>query len=224
MQAGAWSEARLGYLFRDANLLRRALTHRSASPDNNERLEFLGDAVLGTVIAQALFNLKPDAREGELSRYRASLVRGETLAELATELELGELVRLGGGEQRTGGHQRKSVLANALEALFGAVLLDGGYAQAERVIATVYAERLDNLPDKLDLKDSKTRLQEWLQARSLPPPDYRLLEASGAEHAQVFQVVCEIESLSVSVPGSGTSRRRAEQAAAGEVLVRIADE
>jgi len=224
MQADVWSEKKLGYLFHDVTLLERALTHRSYSTENNERLEFLGDAVLGEVIARVLYEIKPLANEGSLSRFRAGLVRGETLAVLAAELELGDVVRLGSGEQRTGGYQRQSVLANALEAVFGAVFLDGGYEDANRVIRGVFTDRLSNLPDELELKDPKTRLQEWLQARQMPPPEYELLNSTGSAHEQVFQVTCRIDAMAVSAEGTGTSRRRAEQVAAGEILQQVSDD
>ncbi len=222
-RSDVWSEAKFGYVFQDQRLLEQALTHRSASAAHNERLEFLGDAVLGLVITMALYKLKPDAREGSLSRFRAALVCGETLAEIAGDFEFGGVIQMGSGEQRTGGHQRQSVLANALEAFFGAVLLDGGYPAAEQVIEHVYADRLEHLPEETALKDPKTRLQEWLQARQLPPPEYQLLDVSGAAHAQRFRVSCCTGALEKETAGSGTSRRRAEQAAATAALEQLSD-
>ncbi len=222
--ARAWAEQRLGHAFADPQLLELALTHRSAAARNNERLEFLGDAVLGAVIARAVFERRPDAGEGVLSRIRSRLVRGETLAEVATELGLGSLVRLGSGEARTGGHQRASILANALEALFGAVWLDGGTPAAERVILALFATRLSALPGEDELTDPKTRLQEWLQGQGLAPPAYTVTTVVGAPHAQTFEVVCTVEALDLTIGGHGTSRRLAEQDAAARALARLRGE
>lgn len=216
-----WARERLGYHFADEGLLGLALTHRSASASNNERLEFLGDAVLGMVMAAAVFERRPEAGEGVLSRTRSRLVRGETLAALAREIGLGQLVRLGGGEARSGGHQRTSVLANALEAVLGAVYLDGGMAAAEAVVLRLYADRLAELPDEEDLRDPKTRLQEWLQARGGKPPAYTVRKVSGAPHAQLFEVACEVGGLGLVTEGRGRSRRMAEQDAAGKALAAI---
>ena len=223
-RAENWCDKAFGYQFSDAGLLARALTHRSAATDNNERLEFLGDAVLGLVIAGAVFDAKPDADEGALSRYRADLVRGESLAEIARELELAPYLVMGSGEHRTGGHQRASVLANALEALFGAILIDGGFEAAQRAILRVFATRLAELPLESELIDPKTRLQELLQARGLAPPEYELVGSTGADHARTFESNCRIEALSITTSGCGTSRRRAEQAAAGEALALFDDD
>ena len=216
-----WAERNLGYRFSDADLLDQALTHRSASARNNERLEFLGDAVLGMVIANAVFGRRPDAGEGTLSRIRSRLVRGETLADIAREIDLGALVRLGSGEVRTGGHQRSSILSNAVEAIIGAIYLDGGIAEAERVILSLYRDRLRELPAEDELTDPKTRLQEWLQARGQQPPVYKVNKVAGAAHAQTFEVVCEVALLGVAVAGHGASRRVAEQDAAAHALERI---
>ncbi len=216
-----WAEQKLGYCFSDVELLDLALTHRSASARNNERLEFLGDAVLGLVIARAVFQRRPDAGEGTLSRIRSRLVRGETLADLARELDLGSLLRLGSGETRTGGFQRSSILSNALEALLGAVYLDGGMAEAERVILALFSERLADLPTEDELTDPKTRLQEWLQARGHRPPAYSVRNVAGAAHAQMFEVVCVVEGMGLTVAGHGASRRVAEQEAAGRALEQI---
>lgn len=216
-----WAEDRLGHCFARQELLERALTHRSASAGNNERLEFLGDAVLGLVIADAIYRRRPDAGEGLLSRIRSRLVRGETLAEMARELGLGEFVRLGSGETRTGGHQRSSILSNALEAVLGAIYLDSGMAAAEAVVLRLYASRLDELPDEEELRDPKTRLQEWLQARGHRPPAYVVRNVAGAAHAQTFEVVCEIEALGVAAGGHGASRRIAEQDAAQRALEQV---
>jgi ribonuclease-3 len=216
--SGDWCTNRLGYQFSDRQLLERALTHRSASTSNNERLEFLGDAVLGLEIAHALYKFKPDANEGSLSRFRAGLVRRETLAEVAREIEIGAHIEMGAGERRSAGNQRTSVLANALEAVIGAVFLDGGYAAATEVVRRLYVDRLHDLPDESDLIDAKTRLQEYLQARQLPPPAYEIVETSGADHARVFDVTCRISAYDLEFSGHGTSRRRAEQDAAAAAL------
>ncbi len=213
-----WCDKALGYRFSDAELLNRALTHRSASAENNERLEFLGDAVLGLVIADAMYESKADAPEGILSRFRSELVCGETLAEIGREIAVGPQLIMGSGEYRSGGYQRKSVLANAVEAVIGAVFLDGGFVAAREVILRFYAGRLASLPDEDELKDPKTRLQEYLQSRQLVPPDYELSDVSGAAHAQTFVVSCCIGSLELVTSGTGTSRRRAEQAAATAAL------
>jgi ribonuclease-3 len=219
-----WLSSTLGYRFVDERLLVQALTHRSAGGVNNERLEFLGDAVLGLVVAQSLFRLKPDADEGGLSRYRSRLVRKETLAQIAREIDLGGRLQMGAGEHRTGGHQRSSVLADALEPILGAILLDGGFTVTSEVITRLYAERLDNLPDEAELVDAKTSLQEYLQARGLPPPVYELLDATGAPHARTFRSRCLIAGLDLETTGSGRSRRRAEQSAAALAMERLGSE
>ncbi|MFO1352105.1 MAG: ribonuclease III [Gammaproteobacteria bacterium] len=211
----------LGYEFQNPRLLQEALTHRSASGEHNERLEFLGDAILNFVIAEALYRQYPRASEGELSRLRASLVKGETLAELASELRLGENLRLGSGELKSGGFRRASILANALEAMFAAVYLDGGSEHCRRLILTLYQERLAQLPPALALKDPKTRLQEYLQAQQRPLPIYDVVEVRGAPHNQYFTVKCTVNGALVTV-ANGSSRRQAEQEAAREALARIA--
>lgn len=216
-----WAEQALGYRFCDAALLDLALTHRSASARNNERLEFLGDAVLGLVIARAIFRLHPEAGEGLLSRLRSRLVRGETLADVARDLHLGPLIRLGSGEARTGGFQRTSILANALEAVIGAIFLDGGIAEAERVILALFDSRLASLPAEAELSDPKTRLQEWLQARGHGLPVYAVANVAGAAHAQTFEVTCTVAALGLMVAGHGASRRFAEQDAAARALERL---
>ena len=219
-----WSSKRLGYRFVDEQLLEQALTHRSAGGTHNERLEFLGDAVLGMVVARSLYEQKPGAREGALSRYRSRLVRKETLAEVARDLDLGTQLRMGAGEHRSGGHQRSAVLADALEALFGAVLLDGGVAAAAAVIDGIFAHRLQALPAETDLLDAKTSLQEYLQGRGLPPPEYELLDATGAAHERTFHCGCRIADLGLETSGAGTSRRLAEQAAAAAALEQLDDD
>lgn len=219
-----WSASRLGYRFVDQKLLEQALTHRSAGGWHNERLEFLGDAVLGMVIALSLYEKEPGAREGALSRYRSRLVRKETLAEMARSLDIGAQLQMGAGEHRTGGHQRSSVLADALEAVFGAILLDGGVAAASDVIRRLYADRLLTLPAEGDLVDAKTALQENLQSRGLSPPEYELLETRGAAHERTFRSQCRISQLKVATTGTGRSRRLAEQAAAARALAQLGDD
>jgi ribonuclease-3 len=217
-KAESWLEQSLHYQFNDKGLLARALTHRSANGRNNERLEFLGDAVLDFVISEALFALRPDATEGDLSRLRASLVKDTSLAGIATDLGLGEHLILGSGERKSGGHRRRSILADALEAIFGAVYLDAGFDAAKALIERVFAARLEELPDAEELRDPKTRLQEWLQARKLSLPVYDLLEVTGKAHAQTFSVTCTVTELSQTSNGVATSRRKAEQQAARDML------
>lgn len=208
-----------GYRFSDESLLELALTHRSAAPRrHNERLEFLGDALLNFLVADRLYALRTNDDEGDLSRLRASLVRGVTLGEIAAELDLGACLNLGAGELRSGGHHRRSILADALEALLGAIYLDGGLEPARAVVERLLATRLADLPDATSLKDPKTRLQEWLQARGHPLPNYELIGASGEEHAQQFTVRCSLERPPVARTGEGGGRRRAEQAAALAVI------
>ena len=212
---------RIGHEFRRTELLDDALTHRSADRRHNERLEFLGDAVLGLSMAELLYRRCPDADEGDLTRYRALLVRGDTLAEIAREIELGPHLSLGGGEQKSGGHRRSSILADALEALVAAVYLDAGFAAAMEMVDRLFAARLDDLPPAESLKDPKTRLQEHLQGRGQPRPEYELLREEGSAHARTFHAVCRVPALSLEGEGSGSSRRKAEQAAAQAVLERI---
>lgn len=220
-KAETWVDKTLHYRFNDTNLLEQALTHRSADGRNNERLEFLGDAVLDFVISEALFDLRPDASEGDLSRLRASLVRDTSLARIATDIGLGEHIILGSGERKSGGHRRKSILADALEAIFGAVFLDAGFDAAKAMIERIFAARLEELPDAEDLRDPKTRLQEWLQARKLNLPNYELVEVKGKAHAQTFSVSCSVLELSQTTEGQATSRRKAEQDAARRMLERL---
>ncbi len=217
-KAESWLEKTLHYRFHNAGLFVQALTHRSATGPNNERLEFLGDAVLDFVISDALFDLRPEADEGDLSKLRASLVKDASLAKLAVELGLGEYLILGSGERKTGGHRRESILADALEAIFGAVYLDSGYNAAKELIDRVFEQRLELLPDADDLRDSKTRLQEWLQARKLSLPNYDLVSVSGKDHRQKFVVSCTVIELSQTTEGKSTSRRKAEQHAASDML------
>lgn len=217
-----WVERKLGYRCSDAALVAAALTHRSAGGAHNERLEFLGDAVLSFAVADLLYRAFPKAAEGELSRYRATLVSGEALADVAESLGLGDQLRLGPGELKSGGFRRRSILADALEALIGAVHLDGGYAAAAAVVERIMSPRLPALPAALALKDPKTRLQEWLQGRGLPLPRYSVEAVSGEPHDQTFRVQCEVDALGVRAEGVGSSRRRAEQEAAEAVLSRLA--
>lgn len=214
---------RLGYTFRDQELLRTSLTHRSASKNHYERMEFLGDAVLNLVISDALYQRFPDASEGELSRLRAHLVKGDSLSKIATELALGDFLRLGSGELKSGGYRRKSILADVLEGIIGAIYLDGGMQAAQTFIHRVYATRLASANPDEELKDPKTRLQELLQARGLDLPEYEIVRTSGQAHNQTFEVTCCVAVLSTPVTGTGSSRRKAEQAAAKQALSLIAE-
>lgn len=212
-------QAVLGYRFVQTAQISCALTHRSFGEPNNERLEFLGDSILNCVIAAALFHRFPDIGEGALSRLRAKLVRQEGLHEVAQRIGLGEMLRLGEGERRSGGHRRPSILADALEAVFAAVFLDGGFAAARTVIERLYAPQLENLqPNEESVKDAKSRLQEWLQGRHQPRPEYVLLEVIGEAHAQTFIAACHVAAFDLTARGEGSSRRAAEQAAASEAL------
>lgn len=199
-------------------LLAQALTHRSAGDRNNERLEFLGDGILNFVVADELFRRFPEATEGDLSRLRARLVRRETLAEIGAERRLGEALTLGQGELRSGGHRRTSILADAVEAVIGAIYLDAGFEACAAIVRAWFAERLANLPPAEALKDAKTRLQEFLQGRRMALPDYELDRAEGADHARTFHVIVRIPALGIEHRAAGSSRRRAEQAAAALAL------
>ncbi len=219
--AAAWVRQKLDYEPRDPTLFAAALTHRSASGRNYERLEFLGDAVLNLVVAEHLYRAFPDATEGDLSRLRARVVSSEPLAEAAAELALGEALLLGSGELKTGGYRRKSILADALEAVCGALFLDGGFEAAAPVIDRLFRARIAALPPPDALKDAKTLLQEYLQSRGLALPRYTVERVEGEAHAQVFWVICDVAALDVRASGSGSSRRRAEQEAAERILVQI---
>ena len=208
----------IDYTFRDPELLEVALTHRSHSSRNNERLEFLGDAILNMVVASRLYQLRPDESEGDLSRLRSRVVRGDTLARLANGLKLSDHMIMGEGELKTGGFRKSSILADTLEAIFGAIFLDGGFEVCERVIRSVCDDVIDALPDAEELKDPKTRLQEWMQARSRPLPEYQLEREEGAEHAKVFTVRVRLPDNERSAKATGSSRRKAEQAAARRLL------
>lgn len=216
--AATWLKDALDYECKDASLLEAALTHRSAGGAHNERLEFLGDAVLNCVVARLVFGEFGAADEGDLSRFRASLVSGEALAVIATEISLGDYVRLGSGELKSGGFRRKSILADTLEALFGAIYLDGGFTAASHVIERLFIPRLAHMPTAAELKDPKTRLQEALQAQGLPLPTYAVDSISGEAHNQHFEVACVVAALNLRTVATGPSRRRAEQAAAQLLL------
>ena len=212
---------RLGHSFREPELLRHALTHRSHGATHNERLEFIGDAVLNCVVAAVLFERFPVIPEGELTRVRASLVNRDTLARLARGLALGGEVLLGGGELRSGGDERPSILANALEAIIGAVFVDAGFDAARAVIERIYTAEFANLDPTALGKDPKTRLQEWLQARRIAVPEYVVTSIAGEAHAQTFTIECRIPALGVATIGTGTSRRAAEQVAAATAYARV---
>lgn len=204
----------LGHEFARPELLRQALTHRSHGSPNNERLEFLGDSVLNCVIAANLYQTYPRLPEGDLSRMRAALVKEQTLAEIAARLKLGDILMLGEGELKSGGFRRPSILADALEAIIGAVYLDAGFSAAEQMILALYEPLLQNLDPKTIAKDPKTQLQEYLQSRKLALPQYEVLAIRGEAHEQEFEVECIIPGLNIRSLGEGHSRRSAEQNAA----------
>ncbi len=212
---------RLGYRFDDKARLELALTHRSFGGANNERLEFLGDSIVNFVVGEALYSRFPQAREGQLSRLRARLVKGETLAELAREFELGQFLRLGSGEMKSGGHRRDSILADAVEAIIGAIYLDSDMIVVRRCVLAWYDARLKALNLEDTQKDPKTRLQEFLQSRQIPLPRYEVLNIEGEAHAQQFTVSCHVDVLRTPTTGTGASRRHAEQQAAEQALVLI---
>jgi ribonuclease-3 len=214
-----WAKQYLNYSFSDETLLELALTHRSASKHNNERLEFLGDSYLNYAVARKLYEIRSTDSEGDLSRLRAYLVRGTTLAAIGRGLGLERQVVLGPGELRTGGSHRDSVLANAVEAVLGAVLLDGGYSAADSCVHRLLASRIADLPDASSLKDPKTRLQEWLQGRGHALPNYALESSSGEPHQRIFTVACTVSENDRRTLGKGRSRREAEQDAAERMLV-----
>jgi ribonuclease-3 len=211
-------QVRLGYAFRDRALLQQAVTHRSFSADHNERLEFLGDSVLNLAVAHLLFRELANLPEGDLSRVRANLVKQDTLHRLAQDLDLPKTLRLGEGELRSGGQKRPSILADALEAVIGAVYLDGGYAAAQGLVERLLAQVEIQPQMQAAAKDPKTELQEWLQGRKLALPQYAVMATSGAAHRQTFEVACEVPQLRQSQRGFGPSRRAAEQAAAAALL------
>ena len=211
----------LGYQYQDASLLQQALTHRSAYFKHNERLEFLGDSVLGFIISDALFCKFPEVPEGDLSRMRATLVKGLTLAEIAREFELSECLILGPGELKSGGFRRESILADTVEALIGAMYLDSDIEKTRERVLAWYASRLATIKPGIGQKDAKTQLQEWLQGRKQALPLYQVVEVKGEAHNQEFTIHCVIEGLEQPVEGKGTSRRKAEQEAAQKALEQI---
>lgn len=214
-------QQRLQYSFSNASLLQRAVTHRSFSADHNERLEFLGDSVLNLAVASLLYQRLSDLPEGDLSRVRANLVKQDTLHQLALRLQVSEVLRLGEGESKSGGQQRPSILADALEALIGAVYLDAGYASAEALVHRLFQAVEINPQMQAAAKDPKTALQEWLQGRKMKLPHYSVVATVGAAHRQTFDVECEITELGLVERGIGGSRRAGEQAAAAAMLATL---
>ncbi|MDR5860325.1 ribonuclease III [Halomonas eurihalina] len=212
---------RIGHCFAQPELLELAMTHRSYGGRNNERLEFLGDSIVNFVIAEDLFQRFPQAREGQLSRLRARLVKGQTLAELAREMAFGECLRLGSGEMKSGGHRRDSILADAVEAVIGAIYLDAGMDTARTRVLSWFAERLETINLQDTQKDPKTRLQEFLQSRQVALPRYEVVSVEGEAHAQTFTVECHVEMLDEHTQGIGSSRRHAEQQAAEKALSKL---
>ena len=216
-----WVQDTFAYTCRDLSLFDVALTHRSMGGQHNERLEFLGDAILNSVTATLLYRAFPVAPEGELSRYRATLVSGDSLGSIAADFQVGEYLKLGQGELKSGGFRRKSTLADAFEAIIGAIYLDSDFDQTSTVIERIFAGRIKHLPLAAQLKDPKTRLQEALQARSVNIPEYQVEAITGEPHQQHFQVSCKVAVLNLYASGAGTSRRGAEQAAAELVLTQL---
>jgi len=208
----------LNYSFKKPEHLQLALTHRSYGPVNNERLEFLGDAIVGMVVADILFQLHPKFSEGALTRLRSAVVRGETLADIAIKLDLSPHLRIGNDAKNSGARRRRSILGDTLEAVFAAVYLDGGYLEVVRVITELTGQTIANLPDIESLKDPKSRLQEWLQSRGREVPEYQLVSESGASHAREFTVECRLVDAGVSYIATASSRRKAQQAAAVQML------
>jgi ribonuclease-3 len=207
----------LNYKFQDENNLITALTHRSVGMPNNERLEFLGDALLSCIIAEVLFKRFPSAREGQLTRFRANLVKRDTLVKIAQQLNLSQYLRLGSGEVKSGGEHRASILADAVEAILGAIYLDSNIQKCKSVVIELWEEQINNLSAR-QIKDPKTCLQEYLQAQQQPLPNYRVLAIKGSPHNQLFEVECIVPCLTKPSYGSGRSRRRAEQSAAAQAL------
>lgn len=212
---------KLGYTFEDFKLLKSALTHRSVKGDNNERLEYLGDSIVNFIIAEEIFIRCPHAREGEMSRLRAMLVKGDTLAELAREFELGEHLLLGSGELKTGGRDRDSILADAVEAVIAAIYLDSGMATVRKLVVNWYESRLQDIQNITTLKDPKTLLQEHLQSRRLDLPSYEVDTIEGEAHNQTFIVKCQVAQLNLETKADGSSRRKAEQKAAQLMLEQL---
>lgn len=214
-------EKHLGHTWHGRNLLTQALTHRSHGASNNERLEYLGDGVLNCVVGLMLYQRFPDLPEGRLSRLRANLVNQESLHEIARGLDLGSYLRLGEGELKSGGASRPSILADALESLFGAAFLDGGFETARAMIERLFSERINAINPTVQGKDAKTRLQEWLQSRHHGLPRYTLTDTSGQAHAQTFHVECQIAALQITTQGQGCNRKTAEQVAAEAALKQL---
>lgn len=207
-------EQRLGHVFNQPALLQMALTHRSFSQDNNERLEFLGDGLLNCIVGAMLYERFPGLKEGQLSRTRANLVNQQPLFEIAQDLDLGSFLRLGEGELKSGGVERPSILADAMESLLGAVYLDAGFEAVKAVVGKLFASRIAQIDPETHGKDAKTLLQEWLQSRRHGLPTYELISTSGQAHAQIFKVACRVNVLKLATEGIGASRKAAEQAAA----------
>lgn len=212
---------KLSYTFKDTQFLSQALTHRSAAKQHNERLEFLGDAVLGLVIAQRMYEKFPNLPEGKLTRLRSNLVKGETLAAIGRELNLGEYLQLGPGEMKSGGRRRDSILADAVEAILGAIYIDSGLTDVSKTIDKLFAKRIEALDPNVQIKDNKTQLQEILQSRQLALPKYKVIDVKGEDHAQTFTVQCEVAAFDNCKIGIGRSRRIAEQEAAKLMLESI---
>ena len=209
---------KIGYSFKDITLLQLALTHRSANPIHNERLEFIGDGLVNLIVGESLYLSHPNEPEGELSRWRASLVQRETLAEIGSQWELKKYVLVGPGEQKTGGHERPSTLANTVEAIFGAIYFDAGFEVTKTIILKTYGPRLANLSIQNIQKDAKTLLQEWLQGKQYQLPKYQLIAVKGKDHNATFKIECRLQELQLSGFGEGSNKRKAEQAAAQSIL------
>ena len=214
-------QSKIGYQFKDLALLQQALTHRSAATKHNERLEFLGDAILNLSIAEALYHQFPRCNEGELSRMRATLVREPTLAVLARRFELGDYIALGQGELKSGGLRRESILADCVEAIIGAMSLDSNLSVTTQIVRQWYQPLLLEIKPGENQKDAKTRLQEYLQGRRLPLPAYHVTDIKGEAHCQSFTVECNVPNLEGTFIGKGSSRRKAEQAAAEQILIKL---
>jgi len=214
-------EKLIHYKFNNISLLKEALTHRSAGSGNNERLEFLGDSILNFVIAAELYKCYPASSEGDLSRLRASLVNKEGLYLVSQDLKLGDYLILGSGELKSGGHRRNSILADTVEAILGAVYMDGHFESCHALILQLYKHQLKNIPDADSLKDPKTRLQELLQSRKLGLPEYNVIEVMGKAHNQQFTVSCEIDKLKLQTQGKASNRRKAEQQAADAIISQV---
>ena len=223
VQVVARLSKKLGYTFNDQSLLLQALTHRSAKGSHNERLEFLGDSILGFIIAEILYEQFPKQDEGELTRMRSTLVKGVTIAEIARDFNLGEFLILGPGELKSGGHRRDSILEDAVEAIIGAVYIDSDIYTCKDLVLSWFEQRLSVIKPGQEQKDPKTRLQEYLQGRKIPLPQYEVIDTTGQSHNQEFTVRCTTKELSIDVTKKGTSRRKAEQGAAEKVLKEIVD-